>query len=166
MIKLIDYKEKKYPLWETQGNSAYFIIPYAKEVCRGFGYDIGCNKEEWSLLGSMPIDIQFNNGYHALKLPEQKVDYIFSNHCLEHLNNWVDALDYWIKCLNENGVIFLYLPHYSQEYWRTWNNRKHIHNLNKEVLMDYFNQKEKLNYLQISGCDLNHSFAVIAQFKK
>jgi hypothetical protein len=27
--------------------------------------------------------------------------------------------------LNENGTLFLYLPDYSQEYWRPWNNKKH-----------------------------------------
>jgi SAM-dependent methyltransferase len=101
-----------------------------------------------------------------MKLPNENVDYIFSSHCLEHLDNWVDSLNYWIKCLNHNnGIIFLYLPHYSQEYWRTWNNRKHKHNLNKQLLLDYFKSKQYLNYLQISDCDLNHSFAVIAEFK-
>ena len=167
-MNLIEYKNKKYPEYETQGNAAKFIMPFAKEVLKDklIGYDIGCNKLEWAYQGAMPIDINFNDGFNAYNLPFNNVDYIFSSHCLEHLENWSKALDYWIRKLNKGGILLLYLPHFSQEYWRSWNNKKHIHNLNAEVLTEYFMQYDNIiDYIHITGCDLNHSFSVLVKFK-
>ena len=127
MIETIKYGGDRYPLHQAIGNAAQFAIPYAKHYCKGIGYDVGCMKKEWSFPDSYPIDLAFDDGYHALKFPlEFQVDYIFSSHCLEHIHEWVDVLEYWYDNLKVGGVLFLYLPHYNQEYWRPWNNRKHL----------------------------------------
>lgn len=159
-MNIIEYKNKLYPNYETIGPSSRFIEPFAKEWCTGKGYDIGCNRKEWSINGSIPIDITLKNEYNAYNLPKEEVDYIFSSHCLEHLPNWVGALDYWYSNLKENGILFLYLPHYDQEYWRPWNNRKHISVLTPELIKDYLTHKN-FKYIQISGIDLNHSFSCV-----
>jgi len=117
-MDLIEYKNKKYPHFQTIGNASQFAIPYAKYFCNGDGFDIGCNRIEWAYPGAQPIDLNLDDEWDALNLPDRQVDYIFSSHCLEHLPNWVDALDYWYTRLKANGVLFLYLPAYSQEYWR------------------------------------------------
>ena len=59
MIKKITYQETEYPYFQTIGNASQFAIPFAKHVCSGFGYDIGCMKSEWSFPGSTPIDLSF-----------------------------------------------------------------------------------------------------------
>jgi predicted SAM-dependent methyltransferase len=51
-------------------------------------------------------------------LPDELVDYIYSSHCLEHVDNWIETLEYWIKNLKDGGILFLYLPDFSQKYWR------------------------------------------------
>ena len=79
----------------------------------------------------------FDDEYDAYNLPEEKADYIFSSHCLEHLDSWVEALDYWIEKLRRGGDLFLYLPDYSQEYWRAWNNRKHKNIFSAQILNDF-----------------------------
>jgi SAM-dependent methyltransferase len=140
MIEIITYKGKEYPLFQSKGFASKFAIPYAEQLCKGEGYDIGCMKKEWSFPGSIPIDGSFNDGYHATNLPK-KVDYIFSSHCLEHIPNWVDVLDYWYDMLNSNGVLFLYLPDYSQQYWRPWNNRKHVNIFSPQIIEDYMKDK-------------------------
>ena len=38
--------------------------------------------------GSTPIDLDFDDPYHADNLPDGEVDYIFSSHCLEHVPDW------------------------------------------------------------------------------
>ena len=45
--------------------------------------------------GSIPIDPLIDNRYNDMNLPEGDVNYIFSSHCLEHVDNWVNTLRYW-----------------------------------------------------------------------
>jgi predicted SAM-dependent methyltransferase len=163
-MKIIDFKNKKYPFFQTEGNASQFSIPYAKHFCQGVGYDIGCNKKEWSFPGSIPIDINFNDGFDAYKLPSEEfsMDYIYSSHCLEHLVDWVNALDYWITQLKIGGILFLYLPDYSQEYWRPWNNRKHIHIFTPQILEDYMIDRNFKNIFY-SERDMNNSFMIVGQ---
>lgn len=162
MIETINFENTEYPIFQSQGFASQFAFPYAKNVCKGKGYDIGCMKKEWALPGSVPIDLSFDDDYSALNLPEKNVDYIFSSHCLEHILDWVSVLDYWTSVIKEGGVIFLYLPDYSQKYWRPWNNRKHYNILSSEIVQDYFKHK-KFNKVFGSGVDLNNSFMVMAE---
>ena len=162
MIEVIDFKGDVYPAFQSSGNAARFIIPFALEVCKGKGYDIGCCKEEWKLPNSIGIDLVFKDEYDATNLPDEKVDYIFSSHCLEHLPNWVTVLEYWISKLKTKGVLFLYLPHNTQKYWRPYYNKKHIHSLRSELLREFLEENGMKNIF-ISSYDLNNSFCVIAE---
>ena len=60
MIETIEYNGIKYPKFQSIGNASQFAIPFASHVCKGVGYDIGCMKKEWSLPGSIPIDLSFD----------------------------------------------------------------------------------------------------------
>lgn len=162
MIDIVKYNGKTYPKYQTNGFAARFIFPFALEVCKGEGYDIGCNRVEWSFPNSIPIDPNIDKRHNCLNLPKLNVDYIFSSHMLEHVEDWVKVLDYWINCLKNGGILFLYLPDYSQEYWRPWNNRKHINVLTPNVIVDYFKFKN-LNKIFSSGTDLYNSFAIFAE---
>jgi SAM-dependent methyltransferase len=178
MLDQINFKGHKFPAFQATGNAARFIIPFAVEVCRGFGVDVGCNRAEWALPGAFPIDpalegvnMEFVDGstviheeWHATQFPNfpRKLDFIFSSHCLEHIENPWSALDYWHSQLTLGGILFLYLPDISQVYWRPWHNRKHIHCLTPEILRAYLVDKG-FQKIHISGIDLNNSFAVIAE---
>jgi SAM-dependent methyltransferase len=159
-IDVMRYREEVYPAFQAEGNAAQFAIPFARKVCKGIGYDIGCNRLEWKFDDAIPIDLTF--GTDALDLPDTKMDYIFSSHCLEHLTSWVDALDHWGSRLKRDGVLFLYLPHYSQKYWRPWNNRKHNHAFTQDVIRDYLNDSYYKNVF-VSGVDLNNAFIAMGQ---
>jgi hypothetical protein len=158
-MEIIEYKNQIYPKFQSQGNAAKFAIPYAQMVCKGEGVDIGCKKKEWAFPNSTAIDLEFDDGFHALNLPNIKINYIFSSHCLEHIPNWIEVMDYWYEKLEKNGILFLYLPDYSQVYWRPWNNRKHINIFNSEIIHDYMKDKGYVNIFK-SGVDLNNSFMV------
>ena len=162
MIEQIEFNGENYPKFQSIGNAAQFAIPFAKHVCKGTGYDIGCNRKEWAFPGATLIDDVFDDPWDAYNLPPEKVDYIFSSHCLEHLPNWVDALQYWIKKLNTPGVLFLYLPHKDQKYWKPWHNRKHIHYFTPDVIHEFLldNNMSKIYW---SKRDLNHSFMIMAE---
>lgn len=159
-IETVTFKDVPYPKFQSEGYAAQFAIPFAKHVCKGVGYDIGCNRPEWAYPGATPIDLQL--GSDALNLPDGEVDYIFSSHCLEHLPNWVIALDHWHSRLKLGGVLFLYLPHFSQTYWRPWHNRKHIHAFTQEIIHAYLTDNNYTNIF-VSGVDLNNSFIAMGE---
>lgn len=166
MIATIHHNGKEYPQFQASGFAARFAFAFAQEVCKGTGYDIGCAKLEWALPGAIPIDITLPGGWSATKLPSEageKVDFIFSSHCLEHLLDWTGVLNYWTDQLKPGGVLFLYLPHYDQSYWRPWSNRKHVNILSPEYINDYLMASGKYTKIITSQRDLNHSFMVMAE---
>jgi|TARA_Y100000389_G_C17467722_1_gene527199 predicted SAM-dependent methyltransferase len=162
-MKIVKHDNNIYPEFQTNGNAARFAMPFAKEMLSGNGLDIGCMKPEWAFPGAKMIDLKIDDEWDAFNLPDEKYDYIFSSHCVEHLCDWVGALDYWKDHLREGGIMFLYLPDYSQTYWRPWNNRKHMNILTPEYLKDYFTARNFSNILVSSGADLYNAFYAVAQ---
>jgi len=71
-------------------------------------------------------------------------------------------MDYWYSRLVDGGVLFLYLPDYSQKYWRPWNNRKHKHAFMPEIIKDYMTDKG-YNNIFVSGIDLNNAFMITGE---
>ena len=124
--------------------------------------DIGCMKEEWAFPGAKLVDPILEGNYHALDFPYTDLDYIFSSHCLEHVDRWVDAMDYWYSKLKIGGVLFLYLPDYSQEYWRPWNNRKHVNIFTPQIIEDYMVDRGYTDIFK-SGIDLNNAFMIMGK---
>ncbi len=177
MIETIEYKGSIYPKLQAEGFAAQYAFPFAQKFCKGMGFDIGCMKHEWALPTSFPIDPTLDDNSDAMHLPGEiwindlsydtdEVDYIFSSHCLEHLADWVAALDYWATRLKSGGVLFMYLPNMDgQRYWRPQNNRKHKHYLNPHIINSYFADRKEIwgNVFVTYGEDLNASFYAIAE---
>jgi SAM-dependent methyltransferase len=158
-MKTITHNNKVYPAFQATGNAARFALPFAKEICVGEGFDIGCNRPEWAFPGAEMIDLVF--GTDAMALPDKKVDYIFSSHCLEHLPDWVGALNHWRARLKPGGQLFLYLPHEDQSYWAPWSNRKHFHSFRPKLIRKFLEETGWLN-IHVSQRDLNHAFIATA----
>jgi predicted SAM-dependent methyltransferase len=161
-MNTLQYNNRTYPHFQSEGNASQFSIPFAKHFCKGVGYDIGCNRLEWAYPGATAVDLLFDDEWEAYNLPNIKVDYIYSSHCLEHLPDWISALDYWTEKLKVGGVLFLYLPHYNQEYWRPWNNRKHLHIFTPEIIKDYMESRGYTNIFH-SDRDMNDSFMIVGE---
>jgi hypothetical protein len=161
-INTIEHNGIKYLQFQSEGNASQFIIPFALKVCKGIGYDVGYCKEEWKLPGAIGIDSSNDSLFSADCLPDEMVDYIFSSHCLEHVDNWTYTLEYWLTKIKPGGILFLYLPDYSQTYWRPWNNRKHQTILNPQYIKDFLEFKGCKNIF-VSGVDLNNSFTILCE---
>lgn len=159
-MELVEFKGDKYPFFQAKGNASQYAIPFAKHFCTGKGFDIGFCKEEWKFPGAIGIDECLNNEYDANNLPEKNVDYIFSSHCLEHVNDWVKTLEYWLSCIKQGGILFLYLPDFSQKYWRPWHNRKHKHCFTPDIIRQFLEDHNCQNIF-VSGIDLNNSFMAV-----
>lgn len=161
-IEIIKFKDKSYPKFQSEGFASQFAFPFANRLLRGSGLDIGCSNIEWSFPGSIPIDLKFDDVYDAYNLPDGLFDYIFSSHCLEHLCSWVEALAYWKTKLDKGGILFLYLPHPSQEYWLSWNNKKHVHIIEPTHIEKCLKDTGWKNVF-VSKEDLNSSYYAIAE---
>lgn len=168
MIEIIRFKDKKYPILQSQGFASQYAFPLAQKVIgkKDVVFDIGYCNPDWMYPGAIGIDITKGDGFDAMKLPPIQADAIFSSHCLEHLPNWVDALEYWHSKLKKYGVLFLYLPNmHHQLYWRNWHNKKHIHFIEPAIFQMYFedNQEMWVNSFVTEGYDLNGSFYAISE---
>ena len=64
--------------------------------------------------------------------------------------------------LKKNGILFLYLPDFSQVYWRPWNNRKHKHCFTQDIIKTFLMDKG-MNNIYCSGIDLNNSFMIVCE---
>jgi len=161
-MEVINFNGVDYPLFQAKGNASQFAIPFAKHFCKGRGVDVGFCNEDWKLPKAIGADIgDQTNNYHAHLLPSE-LDYIYSSHCLEHLENWVSTIEYWATRLKAGGILFLYLPHKDQEYWMPWNNRKHFHVLTAEAVSGCM-KKFGFTKIHTSERDLNHSFMVVGE---
>lgn len=162
-MDVIEFAGDVYPCFQAQGNMTQYARPFAIKLCKGIGYDIGYNRKEWLLReDSIGIDINDGSKYNAYNLPDQEVDYIYSSHTLEHLHDWVGALELWIEKLRIGGILFLYLPHRDQKWWRPWNNRKHKHVLDSDMIAECISRFGMANIF-CSERDLNHSFMVVGK---
>ena len=162
MIETIHFSGEEYPLLQAAGNASQFAVPFAKHICAGVGVDVGFCKDAWKFPGAVGADIEDNsNKYHAHNLPEN-LDYIYSSHCLEHIPDWVGTIAYWATKLKSGGVLFLYLPHRDQKYWRPWNNRKHLHILDAPMVAECMKSYGFKNIFY-SERDLNHSFIIVGE---
>jgi len=154
-----EYKGKLYPNYLKNGNACSHVFPFATHFCRGDGLDIG-GTGEWCFPGATPINTDQGNQFEAMNLPDGKYDYIFSSHTLEHVADYISALEHWKTRLKFEAPLFMYLPHPDMEYWRPQNNRKHVHLFHPE---DMTKTLADLGFRQIlcSGRDLYWSFAIV-----
>lgn len=161
MLEIIKFQGDSYPILQTEGNMTQYARPFAKQFCKGEGYDIGYSREEWKLYPDS-IGIDTFTLFNASNLPTKEVDYIYSSHCLEHVDDWVRTIRYWISKLKVGGVLFLYLPHEDQKYWRPWNNIKHKHILQAKYIKECM-ESYGMENIFYSERDLNHSFMVVGE---
>lgn len=177
-IETIQFRETNYPILQSQGFAAQYAFPFAEKVCKGVGIDIGYSNPDWKFPTALygvdhgkfsvgGIEKEMVNvdalNFHFEPSDRYVLDFVFSSHCLEHIPNWVEAIDYWGTHLKPGGVMFLYLPHCDfQEYWQPMFNRKHCNWLRPDMLQSYFNAGGWRNIF-VTGHDLNYSFYAIAE---
>jgi SAM-dependent methyltransferase len=111
------YRGELYPEYLNKSNAMSFIINRAKDFCKGKGIDVGAGG--YPFPGAIPIEEEENqNAYRLDNFKDGSLDYVFSSHCLEHLDRWQEALKLWIEKLKIGGILFLYMPHKSMILWR------------------------------------------------
>jgi hypothetical protein len=112
-----EYKGRFYQDYLTVGGASFAIFRTAQNFCSGNGLDIGAGL--WPFPGSTPVDIWRGAGAGRTleEFADESQDYLFSSHCLEHVEAWEQELDKWSRKVKVGGVIFLYLPHPDCGIW-------------------------------------------------
>lgn len=114
---------KEYPGYLKHGNMAAAVRPLAAQYCAGRGVDIGASR--WPLPGARPVEDTPEEDAHRLREADGSLDFVFSSHTLEHLDDWQGALRHWHAKLKPGGVLFLYLPHEVCSMWQPGINPAH-----------------------------------------
>jgi SAM-dependent methyltransferase len=111
------YKGGFYPDYLTVGGASHAIFGKALTFCQGRGVDIGAGL--WPLPGAEAVDVWRGPGAGKIisDFDDESLDYVFSSHCLEHIDEWRGALAEWVRKLSLGGIIFLYLPHPDCAIW-------------------------------------------------
>lgn len=108
---------------DPQGNESGKIIWETTPYTRGRGLDLGCgankvwphaigvdNYTDTQLFGvAMKPDVMCD----VTKLEpfsSASMDYVYSSHCLEHIEDWKGALKEWWRVIKPAGFLILYLP--------------------------------------------------------
>ena len=158
---IFEYKDKLYPEYIKNGNAVEHIETTAKHFCKGKGLDIG-GFRDWTLKGAIPINIADDIlDYNAEYLPKcNDLDYIFSSHCVEHLDNPIDTMLMWKSRLKENGCLFLYMPHPDMLHWHPKNCDKHKNIWTPSEMKDIFKVLGLKNIIH-SERDLYWSFSIV-----
>jgi SAM-dependent methyltransferase len=136
------YKGTLYSDYVSHGNACQFIAEKALTYCKGKGIDVGADK--WPLRGAIPIQGEpHRNAYNLNAFADNSLDYVFSSHCLEHLDRWQEALLLWISKLKMGGILFLYLPHESMKLWNPgepWVGHGHKWKPQYEILLPFLSK--------------------------
>lgn len=154
---VFEYAGRYYPDYLNRSNAVKHILPIAEHFCKGSGLDIG-GTTEWHFPGSKIVN-PVENEYDAFNLPGTNYDYIFSSHCLEHIDDYAGALRIWRDALRPGGQLFLYLPHPDAVQWRPENCPGHYHAFRPEKIAWLL---KSLGFVQVfySNRDLFWSFSV------
>ena len=158
------YKDGIYPERVALGRAMDNVQNLALQYCKGAGLDIGAN--QWPLPGARGVDNALDeNAYLLDKWADGSLDFIFSSHCLEHLDRWQFALALWCRKLKPGGTLFLYLPHKSMTLWEPgspWVGDGHVWSPTPELVVSEL-QAAGMEIVHVDpGPDSYYSFHVVA----
>lgn len=96
--------------WKIKQRNGFF-----RSYMGGQGLDIGYAGYDDSpviLPTALGIDLDYP-GYDGKILPfeDGQFDYIYSSHCLEHVDNEIDTITEWFRVIKTHGHLVLVVPH-------------------------------------------------------
>lgn len=101
-----------------------------KRYLVGSGIDIGCGPDVLKVeSGSVrPYDKKHGDAQTMSNVPDEKYDFVYSSHCLEHMHDVRGALRQWVRVLRRNGFLYFTVPcfrHYEKGHWPSKFNKGH-----------------------------------------
>jgi len=107
---------------ETNKSYEYRIKKGYSKFFQGRGLDIGCGKAPLSssvfhgITDLMEYDNEegtslINDGNTCSNLDDDSFDFVYSSHCLEHMDDPYSAFGHWIRVCKPGGYVFTSVPH-------------------------------------------------------
>lgn len=115
---------KLYPQYLKSGGAVDAVKYLALNYCKGKGVDVGSGI--WPLTNSRPVENNEAENAYKLNDKDEALDYVFSSHLMEHLDNHQVALEEWRRVLIPGGILFLYLPHPVCKMWAPEVLKEHV----------------------------------------
>lgn len=155
-------KSKLYPDYLKRGNMSQAMQSLAKKYCQGKGIDVGASN--WPIAGARPIENKKEENAYKIQEKDNSLDFVFSSHCLEHLDKWGAALKEWHRVLKNQGILFLYLPHPTCEMWLPQVNKYHKWSPDPKIVSEFLEKELKMKIKDITYLpDAFMSFMIIAE---
>jgi SAM-dependent methyltransferase len=120
---------------KTKGSGMRWIYRLAEKFCRGKGLVVGpcgvvsAGAEFLSFPGATPVDTRLPGSGSATDLSghaDGSMDYVFSSHCLEHVDDPEKALEEFYRVLKPGGDFIVVVPN-ATSILRRW---KHLRGYN------------------------------------
>lgn len=83
---------------------------FFEKYCNGEGLDIGCGDDP-VVSGCSGWDIIHGDAQYLNSIGNEEFDFVYSSHCLEHVDDVRCALRNWFRVVRKNGYLILYIPH-------------------------------------------------------
>jgi len=105
---------------ETNKSYEYRAKKGYNKFFQGKGLDIGCGKAPLSsavfngITELVEYDYEVsheNDGNVCSNLEDDTFDFVYSSHCLEHMDDPFSAWKHWVRVCKPNGIIFTSVPH-------------------------------------------------------
>lgn len=85
---------------------------FFNKYCSGYGIDIGCGDDPVTFnCGRWDLSLGHGDATFMKGIPDQRYDFVYSSHCLEHIVDQEAALKNWWRILKRGGHLILFLPH-------------------------------------------------------
>jgi len=98
-----------------------------ENIFKGDGIDIGCGLDP-IMPTARAFDMDDGDANEITKYVGKQYDYVFSSHCLEHMNNPLNAIAEWWKLVKKDGHLIFTVPDedlYEQGYFPSLFNDDH-----------------------------------------
>ena len=96
---------------------------------KGKGLDIGCGGDKLKLEAGTVTGINID-GEYLEKFRDEEFDFVYSSHCLEHLQDIELAVKNWSRVLKKGGFMYAVVPDwviYEKKIWPSLFNGDHKH---------------------------------------
>ena len=170
--------EKSAPYKAESKKIVWDVAPYLK----GRGLDVGAgtfrvlphaitvdNCIDASLYG-IPVspDVKVKSADDLSVFASQSMDFVYSSHLLEHMDDPEKALKEWWRVTKQAGRLVLYLPHEDlyPKVGETGANPDHKHNLNEEKVIQWMSN---VGFWDLEVCekrDQDDEYSFLMIFKK
>ena len=127
---------------------------------KGHGIDIGCdddvlNKNVFkNIIDVHAYDKKIDQSFDAEfceNIEDNKYDFVYSSHCLEHMKDPYIAYENWIRICNRGGYLIVAVPHeifYEKCKWPSMFNEDHKTSWTYEFKSNLINSIHTIDFLQ------------------